>query len=156
VDGGAALDAPRHFIDSAAMAEKQISPYRAAQQRAKVVRLYTKGKTCAEIAVLMKRSRQRIAQILDYEQVERVPGPHVGRRLEIPRLITQGMCGMDMARHYGCSVDAIYADIRALKLTTPMKAQLAANRSRAQSIARKQAAEALRAKATKAKKKPKA
>lgn len=125
-----------------------MSPHRAAQRRAKIVKLTAAGKSGSDIARLLGISRQRVAQLRDAEQVVRLDPPHVARRKAIPDLIRQGLCGSAMAPHLGCKPDVVLADIRKMiakgELSTPLRAQLVANRSLAMSQAKIQAAEAAR------------
>lgn len=133
------LDTPKGFLDPDDM--PNMSPYRAAQRRAKIIKLTAQGKTGSEIAELMGISRQRVSQLRDAENVERLPKPHVARREQIPALIEQRLSGIDMARFFGCSCWAIYADLRAMNLSAAQREKLKENRSLAMSNAKIQAHE---------------
>ncbi|WP_162258353.1 helix-turn-helix domain-containing protein [Frateuria sp. Soil773] len=125
-----------------------MSPHRAAQRRAKIVKLSAAGTSGSDIARLLGISRQRVAQLRDAEQVVRFDPPHVARRKAIPDLIRQGLCGSAMAPHLGCKPEVVLADIRTMsakgELSTPLRMQLIANRSLAMSQAKILAAEAAR------------
>jgi hypothetical protein len=117
-------------------AAKLHPPFSEAQRVARrnlIVMLSAQGWSGSAVALFMGLQRQRIAQIRDFENFKRPQRPHIARRKAIPGLIREGLCGTEMARQLGVSHDLIYADIRALKLSTPLKKQLMANRSRAQS-----------------------
>jgi hypothetical protein len=120
-------------------AAKLKAPFSEAQRverRNLIMKLSAQGWSGSAVAFFMGLQRQRIAQIRDFENFKRPPRPHIARREAIPGLIRDGMCGTDMARKFGVSHDLIYADIRTLKLSTPLKKQLLANRSRAMSDAK--------------------
>lgn len=54
------------------------------------------------------------------------------RRKQLPALIRQGMCGADLARHFGVSTAVIYVDARK-HLTPRLRERLRANTSSAMS-----------------------
>lgn len=118
-----------------------MSPHRAAQRRAKIIKLTAAGKSGSDIARLMGISRERVSQIRQEESAARPELPHVIRRRKIPSLIRKGYCGTAMAAVFGCKAEVVLADIRRLielkELSKPLQVQLMANRSLAMSQAKK-------------------